>query len=334
MIKKYLLLVALILLIPPSVSASPYMKNYELSLTPQDSVFIYGIIEMYAGGSDDWVLAIQYQADNLENYPLLCKRARLIWPHFKKIADEKGWVWGSVQAAKKTKIPTNGLYNKVETRTSSIAFNKIDGRWKLVSDKCVSAKPQRVVNITSKANSAGKKAFKEKNYRKAFEIFKVDAENGSVPDQFMLGLMYGKGYGVKKDYNQAYKWFKLSADKGYVKSQFSLGHMYRAGRGVSKNPELAMKWLLKAAEAGYADAQANVGAYYRKGWGVKKDSKKAEYWLRKAADQGQPKAAAFLGMLYEDGDELKKDLDEAKKYYRIAASKGNKEAIKRLNELR
>ena len=59
------------------------------------------------------------------------------------------------------------------------------------------------------------KAFEEKNYKKVFEPFKEVFKQGLPEDQYNLGWMYAKGYGVDQDYMKAFEWFEKAAKQGH-----------------------------------------------------------------------------------------------------------------------
>ena len=124
------------------------------------------------------------------------------------------------------------------------------------------------------------------NHAKAFQWFKKAAEQGIVPAQFNLGLMYLKGEGVLQDYKQAFKWYTKAAEQGHALAQFNLGLMYRQGHGALQDYKQAVKWYTKSAEQGFADAQYNLGVLYALGNGVLKDTVTAYSWANIAAANG------------------------------------------------
>ncbi|MBQ9904381.1 MAG: sel1 repeat family protein, partial [Synergistaceae bacterium] len=73
---------------------------------------------------------------------------------------------------------------------------------------------------------------------------------GHVGAQYMLGVMYCAGVGVREDKSEAVKWYRKAAEQGYVCAQYDLGNMYRYGWGVPKDKSEAVQWYRKAAEQG------------------------------------------------------------------------------------
>ena len=126
--------------------------------------------------------------------------------------------------------------------------------------------------------------------RANFDSCLVEAEQGDVFAQAILGLMYDIGQGVAQDYKEAMKWYTKAAEQGDANAQYSLGLMYNNGEGATQDYKEAMKWYTKAAEQGYAGAQTNLGVMYYKGEGVVQDYKSAHMWFNIAAANGGSEA--------------------------------------------
>lgn len=60
---------------------------------------------------------------------------------------------------------------------------------------------------------------------------------------FALGQMYFQGRGVMHDYSLAIEHYAKAADRGHVISQYLIGVMYKEGWGVRRDPVEALKWL-------------------------------------------------------------------------------------------
>jgi len=143
----------------------------------------------------------------------------------------------------------------------------------------------------------GVTAYELGDYATAFKEFKPLVEQGNVPAQFALGLMYFKGQGVPKDYAEAFKLYKKVAEQGFAEAQDKLGAMYVEGRGVPKDYTAALKWYKKAAEQEHAGAQYNLGLMFGKGEGRPKDYVMAYMWSNLAAAQGNEEASEFRSLL-------------------------------------
>ena len=55
-----------------------------------------------------------------------------------------------------------------------------------------------------------------------------------------------------KDYSRAYYWWKLLAEAGHAKAQANLALLFLRGQGVDKDEPLALQWMDKAATQGWA----------------------------------------------------------------------------------
>jgi TPR repeat protein len=55
----------------------------------------------------------------------------------------------------------------------------------------------------------------KQDYSKAFEMWMEDARKGVATSQFMVGVMYQKGYGIDKDLAESWFWLKVALNKGY-----------------------------------------------------------------------------------------------------------------------
>jgi hypothetical protein len=147
----------------------------------------------------------------------------------------------------------------------------------------------------------------KKDYTKAFESTKTDAQNGDPKAQGDLGLMYEKGLGTTPDDKKAAYWLAKAAKKGDLNSENNLGFLYFNGHGVIQDYTQALQWFQKASDQGLASAQANLGLMYGAGLGVSKDYSKALNYFKKAADQDDLDAQVNLGMMYSLAEGMPQD---------------------------
>jgi len=141
------------------------------------------------------------------------------------------------------------------------------------------------------------------------------------------------GKGVEKDYAKAFALFKEAADRGYANAQHMTGVCYEYGKGTAKDLVQAFHYYLLSAKRGNLKAQFKVGIFYFYGRGRKRDFNKALKWYTAAADQGFSPALNNLGVLHENGLGTKKDPETALIYYEKAARKGNKKGYENLVRL-
>src|SRR5262249_2197562 len=88
----------------------------------------------------------------------------------------------------------------------------------------------------------GVKAFKKKDYEKAHEILKDDAEKGDPVAQLYMAWMSEDGLGTKKDTATALKLYEASASQGNATASYRLGKMYHDGDGVKKDEQIANRY--------------------------------------------------------------------------------------------
>ena len=134
-------------------------------------------------------------------------------------------------------------------------------------------------------------------YSSAFEKLHQAAEQGHVPSQYNIGVMYKKGQGVDINFKEAAKWYLKAANQGYTEAQYNIGVMLYEGKGVEQNYKEAFNWFLKAANSGNVKAQGFLGSMYIDGKGVEPDFDQAVYWYKKGAEQGDEDCKATLKLL-------------------------------------
>ena len=89
-----------------------------------------------------------------------------------------------------------------------------------------------------------------KKAAKHFQIAVDEAEYRPTSFAFYdLGLCYGEGIGIERDYEKAFQLFKLAAEKGNIPALYSCGYCYKHGRGVEKDHQKAMECYNKAMES-------------------------------------------------------------------------------------
>ena len=211
---------------------------------------------------------------------------------------------------------------------------------------------------------SGIKAYQEKEYISAFDIWLPLAREGHSLAQSFTGYLYVKGLGVAKNDSEALIWLQKAASVGQVDAQNNLGYMYALGRGVIRNQKVAISWYLKAAQQGHRQAQKNLsamsvkplistskemteefqisishkaqsgdavaqyilGARYFSGYGIEKNPNEAKEWFLKSAKQGNATAQYQLGLMYLEGLGLAKNENEGLFWIKRSASGGFKTA--------
>jgi FOG: TPR repeat, SEL1 subfamily len=101
---------------------------------------------------------------------------------------------------------------------------------------------------------------------------------------YLLGRNLANGQPMKKDPVLAFQNTLKAAEQGYVPAEAAVGMMYAIGKGVEQNYAEAAKWWTKAAEAGHILAATNASMVYRGVPGVRADAAKSEQWAKFVAE--------------------------------------------------
>ena len=159
------------------------------------------------------------------------------------------------------------------------------------------------------------------DYKTAYNIWKVFAEEGDADSQFYLGVMYEKGTGVKQQIPQAIFWYIKAAEQKHARAHYNLGNLFFNGRGVSVDHQEAARRFELAAELGYQPAQFNLAYAYEKGLVGAKNPKAAFKWYLRAAEAGLVKAQIRVAKAYQAGDLTKQDNSKAIEWFERSLKK-------------
>ena len=112
---------------------------------------------------------------------------------------------------------------------------------------------------------------------------------------------------MKKDLLKAVGWYTKAAEQGNAEAQYILGVFYATGEGVKKDLLRAGAWYLKSAEQGHAWAQCDLGFCYYEGEGIRKDVEKAmNIWKSSCESHVCYDRAVYFGKIaYLEGNYLK-----------------------------
>jgi len=169
----------------------------------------------------------------------------------------------------------------------------------------------------SELNDAGKQAYREKDYVKAFEYYKKAAVSGNVEALNNLGDCYEKGKGTKQDCFMAKECYEGALERGSTIALINLGDLYEdGGEGFPIDYNKAFDFFSKAAEKNKASALFRLGLLYVAGKGCSKDIGKAIECYKKIADKGYGLAARNLAIIYEED---RGEFEKAFEYYKKAA---------------
>ena len=100
-----------------------------------------------------------------------------------------------------------------------------------------------------------------------------------------------------KNFSKAKQQLLQLAKLGNIESQYLLGVLYRNGHGLKKEPKKAFHWFLQAARKKHVKAQYEIALMYKDAISTEQDIDKAIYWFKKAASQNHLKAKRHLKIL-------------------------------------
>ena len=170
---------------------------------------------------------------------------------------------------------------------------------------------------------------------KAFEQFKVLADQDDADSQFMLGWILYRAEGVEQDWERAVYWYARAAAQDHGGALRNLGFHYQVGKGVPQNAASALAYTERAARE-HEDpvAQYNLGLHYQNGWAVGKDAERAIHWFHQSAQAGYVAAQFAVSQAYRFGAGDSSDPVQEYFWLCLAAGGGSEPAITRLQPAR
>jgi hypothetical protein len=98
-----------------------------------------------------------------------------------------------------------------------------------------------------------------KNYEEARKWLLKSFEAGNhFRSAYLLGLMHANGWGGNIDFAKAFDYYKIAAENEHSSAQNNLGVMFRNGSGVVTDFDQAIYWYKKGAENGSDSAKTNL----------------------------------------------------------------------------
>ncbi|MCX6983076.1 MAG: tetratricopeptide repeat protein [Verrucomicrobia bacterium] len=174
----------------------------------------------------------------------------------------------------------------------------------------------------------------KKDLRKAYELFKMAADQGHTDAIGAIGWFYAKGIIVKMDLIEAAEWYRKGAEKGSASSQLNYGLALIRGQGLPVNESEGMKWIDKSAEQGQPEANSLKGDFFSNGAsGHRKDYQEAFRHYLTAAKAGHPGAECMVGEMYFHGLGQKVDETKAEYWLRKSAMQGDPMGMSKLSDL-
>jgi TPR repeat protein len=168
----------------------------------------------------------------------------------------------------------------------------------------------------------GIQAMERQDYETALAEIRPVAERGSPAAQYVLGLIYDRGYVEQSDPLQAIVWYRRALAQGTDQAATALIQMVAEGRGLGERADELVA-LYDDAESGKAGAQMKLARAYDDGLGMPVNRGEAAYWYAAAARGGNDDAMVRLGQLLATGDGVDADPAGAIGLFRRAADKNN-----------
>ena len=146
----------------------------------------------------------------------------------------------------------------------------------------------------------------------------AQAKKGKKDAQFHLAFLhhYGQG-GLRHDMKEAVDWYKKAAAQGHARAQFILGVLYLDGHGVKKDFDVALRLINEAATSGEQRAKEWLTDLSKSSWKrlyyekrqvtkdvqyyvdlIEADPAEAEMGLKSL---GTPAAKVYLAYMYYEG---------------------------------
>ena len=119
--------------------------------------------------------------------------------------------------------------------------------------------------------------YKKKEYKIAFDYFKIASENGNIDAINYLGQLCYEGHGTSKI--DAIKWYEMASNLGSLDATYNLACVM----DEFDKPN-AIRYYKEAANKGDKPSQLILSKFYKKGeprFNIKKDIETSKYWLKK-----------------------------------------------------
>jgi len=164
----------------------------------------------------------------------------------------------------------------------------------------------------------------EKNLKKAFTLYNIAADMGSLEAMHDLADLHYRGEGTPVNHELAAKFIKKPAEAGFQLSVEFYAMMHYYGHGVKRDLDKAYELFQPGIKEGDTEALLYGGLCLMNREKVDKTTINTviDLWT-KAAEKGESTAAANLGLIYYDGEYVEKDYATAMKWFELSASKDN-----------
>ncbi|MBL8712985.1 MAG: sel1 repeat family protein [Alphaproteobacteria bacterium] len=170
--------------------------------------------------------------------------------------------------------------------------------WALASENGNARAAKEIAEMYKSGIAEGKQneAAATRWFRKAAELYRVQAELGVADSEFSLGLLYGQGNGVSQNRDKQLEWFRKAVEHGDVSAAFALGLYYQTPGffGIGVDIEESNRWYKKGidharkyVQAGDWNMASALSTSYMQGvGGLEQSVEKAYFWAKIAEAYG------------------------------------------------
>jgi len=266
-----------------------HVRDTKFIISPEnpDAVYINGV-EKYIRNGSKYGLPWKYNDIEVKKKGYKTKRIdgvkqgkKYIWITLEKgyfvnlkIVDSKNnksIVPDSIKINKK--IINNSVY-ELPLTTNTVTITK-DGY--LPSNTSVNQNKKDLTIYLTNIYDSAKKAFSNKEYKKAFELFKQISKDERT--WFYLGYLYNK---TDNNYDKSGKYYDKACNQDSGASCNNLAILYEYGRGRPVDYKKAFKYYKKSADLGDNYGACYTALAYYNGTGVDKDINLAKKYLKNA----------------------------------------------------
>ncbi|HHD75846.1 MAG TPA: hypothetical protein ENK82_06220 [Campylobacterales bacterium] len=139
------------------------------------------------------------------------------------------------------------------------------------------------------------KAYRNKEYALALNMWEEEAKHKSDQAMTNLGLMYLKGEGVSKDFMKAKTWFEKASEFDNDSANYNLALMYQSKIGVEEDMDKAVNYFRRATRHNHQLANFRLGLLLLKDRTQEEQVKEGFECMLKAAKSGHAMAKMQMG---------------------------------------
>lgn len=120
-------------------------------------------------------------------------------------------------------------------------------------------------------------------------LFNQAAGADNITAQYMMGMIYYKGFGIAKNNIKAFNYMQLAA-RGYDEAQYKLAQMYINAEGTTRNYKKGIENYVKAAKQGNIKAMITLADTLAEGKNYPQNNYEAYIWYNIASVSNPEKA--------------------------------------------